>query len=233
MAPVGVAALAVMFLMAGHPERLHAWLLKARGVAAGASARGRRRFRETFAEGLRWCGARAVARGAGVVDGAVAAIAPASGRCRAFGIAMPFTGAWLMLAPLVVGVAVPTPGGVGGSTRRFGWARRRSSGPTTTRRWAPAIVLHAVFVPVIMLGLWFIVQDGLNLGGMRAVSVRRPEGSRGAMKCPYCGHLGDKVVDSRESREGDVIRRRRQCLNDSAQALHQLRADRRDSRTWW
>lgn len=34
------------------------------------------------------------------------------------------------------------------------------------------------------------------------------------MKCPYCGHLGDKVVDSRESREGDVIRRRRQCLND-------------------
>ncbi len=33
------------------------------------------------------------------------------------------------------------------------------------------------------------------------------------MKCPFCGHLGDKVVDSRESREGDVIRRRRQCLN--------------------
>ena len=33
------------------------------------------------------------------------------------------------------------------------------------------------------------------------------------MKCPYCGHLGDKVVDSRESKEGDVIRRRRQCLS--------------------
>ena len=32
------------------------------------------------------------------------------------------------------------------------------------------------------------------------------------MKCPYCGNLGDKVVDSRESKEGDVIRRRRQCL---------------------
>lgn len=32
------------------------------------------------------------------------------------------------------------------------------------------------------------------------------------MKCPYCDHLGDKVVDSRESKEGDVIRRRRQCL---------------------
>ena len=32
------------------------------------------------------------------------------------------------------------------------------------------------------------------------------------MKCPFCSHLGDKVVDSRESREGEVIRRRRECL---------------------
>jgi transcriptional repressor NrdR len=33
------------------------------------------------------------------------------------------------------------------------------------------------------------------------------------MKCPFCGNLVDKVVDSRESKEGDVIRRRRQCLS--------------------
>ena len=32
------------------------------------------------------------------------------------------------------------------------------------------------------------------------------------MKCPYCGYMGDKVVDSRESKEGEAIRRRRQCL---------------------
>ena len=32
------------------------------------------------------------------------------------------------------------------------------------------------------------------------------------MNCPFCGHRQDRVVDSRESREGDVIRRRRQCL---------------------
>lgn len=32
------------------------------------------------------------------------------------------------------------------------------------------------------------------------------------MKCPFCGFDRDRVVDSRESREGDVIRRRRQCL---------------------
>ena len=33
------------------------------------------------------------------------------------------------------------------------------------------------------------------------------------MKCPYCAHLGDKVVDSRESKEGEAIRRRRECLS--------------------
>ncbi len=32
------------------------------------------------------------------------------------------------------------------------------------------------------------------------------------MKCPFCNHLQDKVVDSRESKEGDAIRRRRECL---------------------
>ena len=32
------------------------------------------------------------------------------------------------------------------------------------------------------------------------------------MKCPFCDHVGDKVVDSRESKEGEVIRRRRECL---------------------
>lgn len=32
------------------------------------------------------------------------------------------------------------------------------------------------------------------------------------MKCPFCGHLEDKVVDSREAKIGDTIRRRRECV---------------------
>jgi transcriptional repressor NrdR len=32
------------------------------------------------------------------------------------------------------------------------------------------------------------------------------------MMCPFCSHKQDRVIDSRESKEGDVIRRRRQCL---------------------
>ncbi len=35
------------------------------------------------------------------------------------------------------------------------------------------------------------------------------------MKCPFCAHLDDKVIDSREGRAGDTIRRRRECLKCS------------------
>jgi transcriptional repressor NrdR len=33
------------------------------------------------------------------------------------------------------------------------------------------------------------------------------------MKCPFCNHNEDKVVDSRETSEGSAIRRRRECIN--------------------
>jgi transcriptional repressor NrdR len=33
------------------------------------------------------------------------------------------------------------------------------------------------------------------------------------MRCPFCSHIEDKVVDSRESKDGDSIRRRRECLD--------------------
>lgn len=33
------------------------------------------------------------------------------------------------------------------------------------------------------------------------------------MKCPFCGELKDRVVDSRESRDGHAVRRRRECLS--------------------
>lgn len=33
------------------------------------------------------------------------------------------------------------------------------------------------------------------------------------MRCPFCGNLEDRVIDSRTSKEGDAIRRRRECLS--------------------
>jgi transcriptional repressor NrdR len=43
----------------------------------------------------------------------------------------------------------------------------------------------------------------------RAQKTRRRE--HRIMRCPFCGHLQDKVVDSREAKVGDTIRRRREC----------------------
>jgi transcriptional repressor NrdR len=45
------------------------------------------------------------------------------------------------------------------------------------------------------------------------------------VKCPYCANLGDKVVDSRESKEGEVIRRRRECLSCSRRFTSYERID--------
>ena len=35
------------------------------------------------------------------------------------------------------------------------------------------------------------------------------------MKCPFCSHSDDKVVDSRTIKDGELIRRRRECLSCS------------------
>ena len=45
------------------------------------------------------------------------------------------------------------------------------------------------------------------------------------MKCPFCSHIEDKVVDSRESKEGEVIRRRRECLSCSKRFASYERID--------
>jgi transcriptional repressor NrdR len=50
------------------------------------------------------------------------------------------------------------------------------------------------------------------------------------VKCPFCGHLADKVVDSRESKEGEAIRRRRQCLKCARRFTSYERLDRIDYR---
>lgn len=45
------------------------------------------------------------------------------------------------------------------------------------------------------------------------------------MNCPFCGHKQDRVIDSRESKEGDVIRRRRECLKCSRRFTTYERSD--------
>ena len=169
MTPVAIGTLALMFFMAGHPERLHAWVLKAERILPARIAAMIAKLAQTFAEGF------AVVRSPGRLVAAMAWsivlwIAIASGIwavSAAFRIPMTFTGAWLMLAPLVVGVAVPTPGGVGGFHEAYRFGATSFFGADNDTAVGAAIVLHAISVgPVIIAGLIFIVQDGLKLGGM-------------------------------------------------------------------
>ena len=178
MAPVAVGALLLMFFMAGHPDRLQAWLQKAEAILPVKAASAIARLARTFAEGfavvrrperlvaaLAWSLVLWLAIGAGIWSVAIA-----------FGIAMPFTGGWLMLAPLVVGVAVPTPGGVGGFHEAFRLGATSFFGADNDNAVGAAIVLHAISVgPVTLAGLLFILQDGLKLGaimGDRAIDDR-------------------------------------------------------------
>jgi glycosyltransferase 2 family protein len=173
MAPIAVAALALMFFMAGHPERLHAWLLKAEAILPAKIAAAMARLAQTFAEGFAVVRSpqRLVAAMAWSIVLWMSIAAGIWAVAVAFGIQMPFTGGWLMLAPLVVGVAVPTPGGVGGFHEAFRVGATSFFGADNDVAVGAAIVLHAISVgPVTVAGLLFIIQDGLKLGGMMKMS---------------------------------------------------------------
>jgi uncharacterized protein (TIRG00374 family) len=83
----------------------------------------------------------------------------------AFHMTIPFTGSFLIVALLVVGVAVPTPGAVGGFHEAFRIAAAVFYGVPNDRAVGAAIVLHmASFLPITILGAIFMVQDGLSFG---------------------------------------------------------------------
>jgi uncharacterized membrane protein YbhN (UPF0104 family) len=86
----------------------------------------------------------------------------------AFHMTIPFTGSFLIMALLVVGVATPTPGAVGGFHEMFRIGTAVFYGVDNDRAVGAAIVLHAAsFVPVTLLGGLFMMQDGLNLARVR------------------------------------------------------------------
>jgi len=93
---------------------------------------------------------------------------------RAFHIALPFTASFLLMALLVVGVSLPTPGAVGGFHEAFRIGLTTFYGVANDKAVSAAIVLHAVsFVPVTILGVLFMAQAGLSLEQTRALVHRK------------------------------------------------------------
>jgi uncharacterized protein (TIRG00374 family) len=89
----------------------------------------------------------------------------------AFGITMPFTGAFLIQTFLVIGVAVPTPGGVGSYHEAYRIGVTMFFGASDEAAVAAAIVLHAIgMVPVIVVGAIFMAQDGLSMSRLKTLA---------------------------------------------------------------
>jgi uncharacterized protein (TIRG00374 family) len=172
--PIGVGILVLMFVMAGHPERLHGLTLRVVRLLPQRMAGAVAGFARTFAEGLAvvrrptrlacalawslvlWL---AIALQVWVIVGAL-------------GIALPFSGSFLLTAMLVVGVAVPTPGGIGGTHAVLRLGLTSFYGAENNAAVATAIVHHALnFVPILVLGFWFLARDGLNMARLRELSA--------------------------------------------------------------
>jgi uncharacterized membrane protein YbhN (UPF0104 family) len=107
----------------------------------------------------------------------------------AFHMTIPFTGTFLILALLTVGVAVPTPGAVGGFHEAFRVGAAVFYGVDNDRAVGAALVLHAAsFVPVTLLGGLFMIQDGLNRSRVRSLGDEaRASGAAGPADAPPAG----------------------------------------------
>ncbi|MEP7117282.1 MAG: lysylphosphatidylglycerol synthase transmembrane domain-containing protein [Acidobacteriota bacterium] len=99
----------------------------------------------------------------------------------AVGVAMPWSGSLLMVALLVVGVAVPTPGAVGGFHEAYRIGATSFFGADNDRAVGAAIVLHAVgFLPTLLAGAVLMAQEGLTVSrlGEAAQAAKGEEAQR-------------------------------------------------------
>ena len=169
----GAVALAVAFAAAGHPERLGRWALRVERVLPEKLARAVARFVETFTQGL------AVMRQPRRLLVSLALSIPlwlliAAGvwlTSRAFHITFPFMGSFLMITILVVGVAMPTPGAIGGFHTAYQIGVQTFFGAPDDRAIGAALVLHAVtFLPVTALGIVFMAREGLTFAGAKELA---------------------------------------------------------------
>jgi uncharacterized protein (TIRG00374 family) len=93
---------------------------------------------------------------------------------RAFGLDLPFHTSFLILAFLTVGVAIPTPGTVGGFHAFYRAALTEAYGVDNDVAAAAGIASHALSnLPVLVLGLVFLGREGLTVGKVANMSEAR------------------------------------------------------------
>jgi len=95
---------------------------------------------------------------------------------RAFALDLPFHSAFLIIAFLTVGVAVPTPGAVGGFHGMYLLALTKAYGVDKDTAAAAGITAHALMnLPILVLGLVFLRSEGLTLGKVAEMTEKKEE----------------------------------------------------------
>ena len=96
----------------------------------------------------------------------------------AFGIPLPASGASVLMALTVVGVAVPTPAGIGSYHAAYQAGATLLYGAADNAAVAAALVLHAMsFLPVTVAGVAVMAREGVRLGGIRALERPPADGT--------------------------------------------------------
>jgi uncharacterized protein (TIRG00374 family) len=90
---------------------------------------------------------------------------------RGFGIPMDFTGSFVMQPLLVLGVAVGTPGGLGPYQWAYVVGVTLFFGASQETAVASSFVVWVIsFIPVVLVGLVFMAQDGLSVGRLETLA---------------------------------------------------------------
>jgi uncharacterized protein (TIRG00374 family) len=173
VAAVGaLTALAILCVLAGHPERLGLFAGRLTRWLPPKVAQGVAKMVQTFTEGLivlRSPGRLVVAAFWSIMVW-VSIGASIWLTSQAFDLTLSVLGTFIVVGYLAVGVSVPTPGGIGSFEYLYMEALTSFFGAKPDDAAAAAIVLHAVsFVPVTILGLILMWQEGLTLGGLKGM----------------------------------------------------------------
>ena len=169
-----VVILGVMVWLARSPQRTQQAVRWCAYIAPGGAARAVTKIAQRFLQGLAVVGRPGPLIAVMVLSGALwLSIAWSMLMTSlAFGIEISFGESVILMGMVAIGVAVPTPAGVGGYHAAYQLGATSLYGAGVDQAVGAALVMHVIaFVPVTLLGLVYMAQEGLRLGSLSALSV--------------------------------------------------------------
>ena len=198
-----VVILTMMVWLARSPERTERAVRWCAYVAPGGAARVVTAVAQRFLQGLAVVGRPGPLIVAMVLSVALWLFVACSMLMTslAFGIDVSFGESVILMGMVGVGVAVPTPAGVGGDHAAYQLGATALYGAGVDAAVAAALVMHVIaFVPVTVVGLVFMAQEGVRLSSLSGLSapsvdVSEPQATSGSSDRPLATPLARSEDD--------------------------------------